>query len=352
MLAKHFAEISVKEDVEAEAEALHLIAAAAEGSVRDGLSILDQAIAHADLEGEGEGGKPRVAAAQVRDMLGLADKGARRRMLAHLLEGDARALLASLEEQYALGVEPLALMRSLLDLVHRVTVAQVGSEADATSADERAELLDWAQRITPGELHRLWQLLLKGYEEVREAPDPLVAARMALLRALHASQLPDPGKLAKTLESLAQMPQSPSRDAAQSQAEVQPQAFDFVELVDALKKRGHAIAATYMELQIRPVSLEPGLLKFSRPPQFRGEIAAELRDALRDTTGLRWTLEELAEGGEPTLQERQQTARADEAARIREHPLVEAALAAFPNAELIEDNDPPSPGDRQWRREA
>ena len=131
MLAAHFARICAKEAVEAEPEALQLIAAAAEGSVRDGLSILDQAIAHADLEGEGAGGMPRVVAAKVREMLGLADKGARRRMLSHLLEGDAAALLGALDEQYALGVEPLALMRALMDLVHRVTVAQVGGTADA-----------------------------------------------------------------------------------------------------------------------------------------------------------------------------------------------------------------------------
>jgi DNA polymerase-3 subunit gamma/tau len=181
LLAAHFAEICAKEGVEAEPEALSLVASAAEGSVRDGLSILDQAIAHADLAGEGRGGTPSVSAAKVREMLGLADKGARRRMLGQLLEGDAGALLGSLDEQYALGVEPLALLRALLDIVHRIALAQVGGDADAPAAEERAELLEWAQRLTPPELHRLWQLLLKGYEEVRLAPDALMAARMALL---------------------------------------------------------------------------------------------------------------------------------------------------------------------------
>ncbi|OYU72778.1 MAG: DNA polymerase III subunit gamma/tau, partial [Burkholderiales bacterium PBB5] len=168
LLAEHFAKVCRLEGVEAEAEALSIIANAAEGSVRDGLSILDQAIAHADLDGEG-----KVSAARVRDMLGLADKSAQRRLLGHLLEGDAPALLAAVEEQYALGVEPIAVIRALMDLTHRVTLAQVsGSEPEAPAEDERAALADFAARLGAGELHRLWQLLLKGHDEVRTGPDP------------------------------------------------------------------------------------------------------------------------------------------------------------------------------------
>lgn len=351
VLAEHFAGICTREGIEAESEALQLIAASAEGSVRDGLSILDQAIAHADLDGEADG-VPRVKAAQVREMLGLADKGARRRLLAHLLEGDPRALLGALDEQYALGVEPLALLRSLLDLVHRVTVAQISGEGDAPGAEERAELLDWAQRLSAGELHRLWQLLLKAHEEIREAPDPLAAARMGLLRALHAASLPDPGKLARKIEALAVSASVPAPAANASALEPAPRALEFTDLVDAVKRRGHAIAASYMELQIRPISVEPGLLRYSRPKGFRDDIGPELREALRDTTQLRWTLEELPEGGEPTLQERLEQSRADAVAATRAHPLVEAAFAAFPNAESIEDNDAPTPGAPQWRRQA
>ena len=352
MLSEHFAAICAAEGVEADTEALRLISSAAEGSVRDGLSILDQAIAHADLAGEGEGGTPRVTAAQVREMLGLADKGARRRMLAHLLGADAPALLAALDEQYALGVEPVALLRALLDLVHRITVAQIGGAADAPGADERAELLEWAQRLSASQLHRLWQLLLKGHEEVREAPDPLAAARMALLRALHAADLPDPGKLAKKLEALASAPPPMVQDAAPAGEPAAPRALDFAELVEAIDKRGHPLAANIMRLQLRPVSVEPGLLRYSRPNQFRDDIGPVLRDALRDTTELRWTLEELPDGGEPTLVEREEAARADEAERTRAHPLVAAAFATFPGAELIEDSEAPPPGARQWRQQA
>ena len=355
MLAAHFAGICTQENVEAEAEALLLVAGAAEGSVRDGLSILDQAIAHADLESDGGGSAPHVTEAQVREMLGLADKGARRRLLAHLLEGDAAALLAALDEQYALGVEPLSLMRALLDLVHRITLAQVAGEADAPGIEARAELLEWAQRLSPGDLHRLWQLLLKGHEEVRGAPDPLIAARMALLRALHAVPLPDPGRLARSIEAFAAAappPVSTADSAAAPQPQAQARGLNYETLVQDIEQRGHPLAASIMRLQLRPISIEAGLLRYSRPEGFRDDIGPVLRDALLDTTGRRWTLEELPDGGEPSLQERVDGARADAAERTRAHPLVAAAFAAFPDAEMIEDSEAPPPGAREWRQQA
>jgi len=193
MLAEHFAGVCRKEEVEAEEEALAMIAASAEGSVRDGLSILDQAIAHADLGGEG-----KVTALQVQDMIGLADKSARRKLFEALLAGDGAALLGLVEQQFALGVEPNALMRGAMELTHRVTVAQVSGAADeSAAAEDRQAIEGWAKTLSAAQLHRLWQLLLKGHGEVRSAPDPLVAAQMALLRVMHASNLPDPGASAQ-----------------------------------------------------------------------------------------------------------------------------------------------------------
>ncbi|MDG2001920.1 MAG: DNA polymerase III subunit gamma/tau, partial [Novosphingobium sp.] len=210
MLAEHFASICAKEAVVAEAEALAMIAAASEGSVRDGLSILDQAIAHADL-----GGDDNVSAVQVQEMLGLADKSAKRHLFASLLAGDGATLLEFVEQQFALGVEPNALMRGMMELTHRITVAQISKSAeDAVSAEEREAIEGWAGALTAGQLHRLWQLLLKGHDEVRSAPDPLVAAKMALLRVMHASDMPDPGKLVRKLEELASRPSAAPAAAA------------------------------------------------------------------------------------------------------------------------------------------
>ena len=349
LLREHFARVCGKEGIEAEDEALHIIAAAAEGSVRDGLSILDQAIAHSDLDGEG-----KVTAARVRDMLGLADKGAQRALFAHVLNGEAKELLAALDEQYALGVEPLATMRSLMDLVHRVTVAQVGGgEADAPSAEERANLTEWAGRISAPQLHRLWQLMLKGHEEVRLAPDPLVSARMALLRVMHAHELPDPGKLAKTIKEMASRPApatpkvgdaSSSANAAPAAAGVSQSAWE--SLVERVENSGNHLAGSIMRLQIRPLSIGEGKLRYTRSARYQDDIEAHMKDALNTATGERWQLEAIAEnaivGPEKaamSLAEIEQAARDAAEAAMREHPMVKAALSVFPEAEILDESE-------------
>ncbi|WP_228244329.1 DNA polymerase III subunit gamma/tau [Porphyrobacter sp. GA68] len=334
-LQEHFGWVCAQEGVQAEDEALHMIAAAAEGSVRDGLSILDQAIAHADADEEG-----RITAPRVRDMLGLADKGAQRRLFANLLEGQQRELLAAVEEQYALGVEPLALIRGLLDLTHRVTLVQVAGEGRGVSAEERVQLAEWAQRMSPGQLHRLWQLMLKGYEEVRSAPDPLAAAKMALLRTLFAADMPDPGDLLRRLETA---PRDPAPQVAggvtpSANAEtVSPAALTWPSLVNEVEEAGEVHAANVMRLQVRVVGLEPGVLTFSRDACFRDPVAPLLKSALAKATGTPWQVVEEPDGGSPSLVEEAQAERQAEQARLRQDPLVKAALAIFPDAELIEN---------------
>ena len=333
MLKDHFASICRREGVEADEEALAMIARAAEGSVRDGLSILDQAIAHADLEGEG-----RVDAAKVRDMLGLADKSAQRDLFAALLEGDPAALLDGLDRQYSYGVEAVALLRSLLDLVNRITVAQVGrGDADAPTEEERQALTEWAGKIPAGRLHRLWQLLLKGHDEVRAAPDPLVAAQMALLRVLHAADLPDPGELAKLVQNAAAAAPSTSSATSESGASAPAASLSWPDLVARLEQAGEHLVASFMMMQVRVVDLSEGKLVFSRAPEFRDDIRADLRDGLRRATGNPWEVIEVDAGGAPTLIEGQEQAARDAADRIRKHPLVEAAFAAFPDAEILDE---------------
>ena len=179
-LTAHFAHIVAAEGVTAEPEALALIARAAEGSVRDGLSILDQAIAHT-------GGA--VDAAAIRDMLGLSDRGAIRALLGLMLEGDAPGALAALSAQYDLGTDPAMVVQELLELIHTVTRAKVADAVDpAMSVEERDTVRGWAGTLSFPAVHRLWQLLLKGLAEVQTAPVPIQAAEMALLRIIHASR--------------------------------------------------------------------------------------------------------------------------------------------------------------------
>ncbi|QYU66656.1 DNA polymerase III subunit gamma/tau [Leptolyngbya sp. 15MV] len=346
LLQRHFAWVCGEEGVAAEDEALPMIAAAAEGSVRDGLSILDQAIAHADLDEEGS-----VTAARVRDMLGLADKGAQRRLLATVLDGDAKGLLEALDEQYALGVEPLALMRALMDLAHRVTLAQVaGAEAQAPTAEERAVLSAWSERLSAAQLHRLWQLLLKGHEEVKGAPDPLVSARMALLRVLHAANLPDPGSLARKLAELAETGVAAPAHSAGSPGHAPSATLDWSDLVARVEGAGQMLAGSLMRHQVRVVDLAQGRLAYSRGPQFTGDIAPQLRDALLAATGERWQVEEVGTEGLPSLTEVETAAREAAAAAERAHPLVAATLAAFPDAEFVDDTGSPARGRKAWAR--
>ncbi len=347
LLASHFAMICGKEGVEAEAEALAMIAAAADGSVRDGLSILDQAIAHADLGGDG-----KVTAAQVQDMLGLADKSVQRRLFAALIGGDGSGLLDIVDQQFALGVEPPALLRGALELTHRVTLAQLGRDESSFSEEERAAISEWSQRLSAGQLHRLWQLLLKGHEEVKTAPDPLVAARMALLRVLHAADLPDPGTLARHLETaLASAPRAESGTAPASAA-APVAALGWEQLIETVDQSGQLRVAQVMRDWVRVIALASGELTYAVAPGYPGDLGPELRDALLRATGERWTVQRGEGEGTPTLREKAEAQKAAETELLRRHPLVEAAFAAFPQAEIIEEKPEAriaSAGGSKWR---
>lgn len=353
LLAEHFTRICEAEGVPASPEALGMIAAAAEGSVRDGLSILDQAIAHADLGGEGT-----VTPAQVQDMLGLADKGVQRRLLSALLGGDANAMLDLVEAQFALGVEPLSLLRSQMELVHRVTVAQVGKTgAEAISAEEREAIDEWAQRLSPGQLHRLWQLLLKGHDEVRTAPDPLASAQMALLRVMHAADLPDPGALVKKIEEAVAsgaISAPVGGGAAAAAPAAAPVAVNWKTLCDTVEHTGQLRISQIMRDWMRVVSLAPLSLTYELVDGYPGDPTSEVRDALLRATGERWEVTRgiAADVGQalPSMREQAEAAKAAADAAMRASPLVEAALSAFPGAEFVEEDQRPAEGGGRFNR--
>jgi len=346
MLQQHFASVCRQEGIEADDEALHMIAAAAEGSVRDGLSILDQAIAHADLDADG-----KVTADRVRDMLGLADRSGQRRLFVAMLGGDPQGLLAEVERHHALGVEPLALIRSQMELAHKIAVTQVGgSGADAPTMEERQAIDEWAERLSAGQVHRLWQLLLKGHDEVKSAPDPLMAAQMALLRVLHAADLPDPGSLAKKLGEMVASGVGSSHSRADSPA-APVAAVDWAELCERVDRAGMLRVAGVMRDWVRVIDLSPGQLTYALAPGLGEDPAPELRDALRKVTGERWQVERGQGAGAPSLREQAEAAKAAEAERIRRSPLVEAAFAAFPQAEIVEEDDRPH-NERNWSKRA
>ncbi len=339
MLAAHFAHVVDAEGVAAEGDALALVAQAAEGSARDGLSILDQAIAHAEM---GEGA-PLITAVQVRDMLGLSDRGAVRRLLVLLLEGDTGALLGGVRDQYALGVEPLALIRGLLELVHAVTLLKAGRDiaSPGQSAEEREALANWASQIGFAPLHRLWQLLLKGHDEVASAAFPIETCEMALLRVMHAATMPDPGEIARLLrEGSAAAPDAPTSGAPAAPASEGPDASlpaTFEEMIVALEDGGRHMIAGQIRDCVRLVSYAPQSLEMQLAPPLDANFAKTLEGALYQTTKVRWQVRISDGPAAPSLLEQDQQRRADERAEILEAPVVKAAMAAFPHTQLSDE---------------
>lgn len=335
-LADHFAAVSTREGVSAEPEALALIARAAEGSARDGLSILDQAIAHADLAGGG------VTAVAVREMLGLSDRGAVRDLLSLLLAGDAPGALQALRRQYDFGVDPQGVLRALLEAVHGVTLTKVGTTEDpAQPVEEREVYRDWATKLSFPMLHRLWQLLLKGHEEVVRAALPIETAEMALLRVVHARSLPDPGELARQLTSGSPPVPSanlaaptPTPAPAQESSTNLPQ--DFAALVAMLEEQGSHLLAVRLAHGARIISYAPPEIVFSGTRPIAADTLADAASALRAATGTAWKLSLLDAPGEPTLKEAADALAEAERQAVLASPLVKAALEAFPDAELID----------------
>jgi DNA polymerase III subunit gamma/tau len=325
-LAAHFAKIAQAESVAADVEALALIARAAEGSVRDGLSILDQAIAHADLDGGGA-----VSAAQVRDMLGLSDRGALRRLFAMILAGEGPPALAALAEQRDLGVDPAAVVRGLLDIVHATTRIKVGAPDDAAQSDEeRAALDEWATKMSFATLHRLWQLLLKGHDEVVRAFDPAEAADMAVLRVIHASSMPDPGDIARIIAG--GTPVTPTSPAMSNTPTTPNLPDSFSAMIALVEKQGKHLLAQRLRDEVGEISYAPPemAIRPARPFDTR-----ELAQVLKEATGVVWTVTSEDAPAKPSLREQEIATEAAARDAILAEPMVQAAIEHFPGAELV-----------------
>ena len=278
-------------------------------------------------------------------MLGLADRGAVRALFGLVLAGDAPAALAAVAEQYDLGQDPEMLVRELLDLVHAVTRAKLAPVADPSlSVEERAAFGDWADRLSFPALHRLWQLLLKGLAEVRDAPVPLQAAEMALLRLIHAQDLPDPADLIRQLteggEAAAAMPGPAARPVPAAAASLPA---SYTDLVTLFRDRTEPQLAHMLGDDLRLVEFAPPLLVLATGKRTRQDLLPGIAKCLTKWTGSDWTVRFVADGGAPTLREAELTSVAERFDAARADPVVGALIAAFPDAELtgVEPNPQP-----------
>jgi DNA polymerase-3 subunit gamma/tau len=329
-LAAHLAAICAREGAAVAPEGLALIARAAEGSVRDALSLLDQAIVQRT-------GAEAVSAAQVRDMLGLADRSRVLDLFEALAKGDARTALLEARSQYDAGADPAQIVRDLGEVTHDIARRHaLGAEAAAgQAADQAARIETLAGALTPGRLSILWQMLLKALEDCARAPEPIAAAEMAFVRIAAAAGLPPPEEAARLLR------EGPPREADPPTATAAPGAHaqnllanfeDVVALIGAKRERGLELE---VERYVRLVSFAPNEIVYAPTPGAPEDLPMRLARKLEGWTGEAWSVSAAGEGGVESLAERRKAAERAEKAAAAAHPFVAEALAVFPGADIL-----------------
>lgn len=367
VMISHLRKIAETENAQIADDALALITRAAEGSVRDAMSLLDQAISH----GAGE-----TTADQVRAMLGLADRGRVMDLFDLVMKGDAAGALAELSGQYSDGADPIAVLRDLAEITHWVSVIKITPEAaeDPTvSPDERARGLGASEAVPMRALTRMWQMLLKALEEVAQSPNAMMAAEMAIIRLTHVADLPSPEELVRKLQdtpvppaprgpgtsapagggvtahrtpasggntSLPHSPRASGSVAVVAAASVSEEALSrfasFAQVVDLIRINRDVKLLVEVETCIRLVSYSPGRIAFTPTDAAPKDLAARLGQKLQTWTGARWAISIETGGETPTIAETRDAEQLENQARALEHPLVSAVFAAFPEARIEE----------------
>ena len=402
MMIGHLAKICAFEGVSIEAGALAIIARAAEGSVRDALSLLDQAIAH---------GAGQITADQLRSMLGLADRSRIIDLFEAVMQGDMAGALIELRAQYDAGADPAIVISDLADYVHLVTRLKLAPDAGkdpSMSEAERVRGEGFAADLPIRVLSRAWQILLKGLAEIQGSPRPIAAAEMVLVRLVFAADLPTPDEALRLLRDGQTLPPGPGAPsggppatepaetrAAQSRSELPPpdgprlsltaagsggydqkmitapairpqfethtnpappsiqraQAFsepklilrrleDFVALAEEKREIELKIM---LERHVRPVVFEMGRFEFASTSADQ-QLANRIKRALDDWTGIRWAVALSKDKGEETLHERASAQKAEAERGIRADPLVRSVLEKFPGAQIVSISAPAAAG--------
>jgi DNA polymerase-3 subunit gamma/tau len=344
-LAAHFGRISEREGVRIEPAALTLLARAADGSVRDGLSLLDQAIAQTD---PGQA----IAADAVTEMLGLADREAVFDLFEAVMSGKPAAALAITDRAHERGADLGVMLQDFLDLVHTVTrLKSVPALRDSAELPEteRTRGAAFAEKLSMAALGRAWQMLLKGIGEVEFSTDRRAAAEMVLIRLCFVADLPPPGDLVRRLT---ESPQSgpavpvpgPSGGGSRAVAngppvqmaapDAAPHLANFRDVVALVAERREPSLHSHLVHSVHLVRFAPTVIELRPQPEAPRDLAARLAALLQQATGTRWTIALSTAAGEPTLAE--QGTAADDARRTAaaEHPLVRAILTAFPGARI------------------
>ncbi|MSO65318.1 MAG: DNA polymerase III subunit gamma/tau [Alphaproteobacteria bacterium] len=365
-LIRHLATIAEKEKVKAEIAALSLIARAAEGSVRDAQSLLDQAISFS---------QDGVTEEQVKDMLGLADRAMVIDLFDQIMRGDLPAALEIVRPLYSHGADPVALIQDLLEFAHwltRLKVTKAAADDLAATEAERVRGQEIAERLSIAELTRTWQLLLKGLGEVQIAPSPLAALEMVVIRLAYAATLPNPGDLIRQLGGEAQpaLPRpgetrpgstaGPTASAAGrplasvnvSGAATAPMARpapeptpvaaalpvlrSYRDVVELAERKTEYILRSHLVANVHLVHFEPGRIELRLTEGAPARLPTQLMKFLNRETGTRWVITVSQGQGQATLQQQRDAADAQRRAEAETYPLVKAVMAAFPGARIRE----------------
>ncbi|ADG12310.1 DNA polymerase III subunit gamma/tau [Caulobacter segnis] len=351
VLVKHFDRISAKEGARIEMDALALIARAAEGSVRDGLSLLDQAIVQTERGAT-------VTATVVRDMLGLADRGQTIALYEHVMAGKTKDALEGFRALWGFGADPAVVMLDVLDHCHASAVSKaLGPDALSMPKEQAARLAAIGAHTSAGTLSRLWQMLLKAHEEVRRAPDAMAAAEMALIRLCYAADLPGPEEALKALRDGAPIggggpgggvsvggggasggaasAQAPMTLAAPG-AQAMPVLASFDDVMALIAAKRDIGLRLDVEQYVRPINFRPGAITFEAAPGAPGNLAGRLVRFLKEHTGQPWLVAAEGGGGAESLMERQKREEREALEQIKKDPFVASVLSAFPGAEIVE----------------
>jgi len=365
VLVKHLAGIAAKESVEIEDTALALIARASEGSVRDSLSLLDQAIAHA---------AGKVTAEDVRQMLGLADRVRIVDLFESLMRGDIAGALGELRAQYDIGADPAVVLSDLAEFTHFVTrVKVIPSVADDVSLSEaeRTRGRDFATKLSHRVLSRTWQMLVKGIAEVQSSARPVAAAEMVLVRIAYAADLPTPDEVVRSLgengggdapvrpsgngggmpssapqgyaprggggaRSSAAVSPRPADDPVASNAVAPAMAVSTFEAVVALAAEKRDIGMKLaLERDVRLVRCEDGQLEIALEASAAKSLVHDLQRKLGEWTGKRWIVVVSKEQGAPSLRSQAEAEKAEIERGVQSDPLVQAVLNRFPGAKVV-----------------
>jgi DNA polymerase-3 subunit gamma/tau len=370
VLMAHLANIAKKESVEVEPEALGIIARAAEGSVRDSLSLLDQAIAHA---------AGPVRAEQVRQMLGLADRTRVIDLFDALVRGDIARAFQEFREQYDTGADPIVVLSDLAEFVAfvtRVKIVPATAENVAFGETERLRARAFATKLSMRVLSRMWQMLLKGIAEAQGATRPATAAEMVLVRIAYVADLPTPDEAIRMIEqnggatgvvaagaaprslsapTASAVPPMPVRTPAAPRggAEVSPRpqmmapapevqsvpirkVSSYPELVALAAEKRDLMTKAALEADVRLVRIEDGRLEIALERNASRTLVNDLSRKLEQWTGKRWAVIVSNEAGQPTLREQSLVEKSQRERTAEADPRVREVLARFPGSKVVE----------------